>query len=226
MSVNSMTVAPGQFDLYRWLPSEVQAAFAAAAKRRRYTAGRMIYSQSDFGDEMFRLIEGEVRLSVTRGDGRELVYLLFKPGYCFGESSLIDGGSRPHTAEAQTDAMLDSIPRDQFNRLRTAHPVFESALLRLLCGHMRLLSEYVADASLDQLSSRLASRLLATAREVGDGALTVRLSQAELGRMIGASRQTVNKLLQQLRGDGLVALSHGAVTILDQPGLQRLTVSG
>lgn len=225
MSVESVTVETGQFDLHRWLPEDVRAAFAAMTKRRRYAAGRMIYSQAEPGNEMFRLVEGEVRLSLMRDDGRELVYLLFQPGDCFGESSLIDGGPRPHTADAQTDVVLEVVSRESFNRLRAAHPSFDSGLLRLLCGHMRLLSGYVADATLDQLPSRLASRLLATARDDVDGIPTVRLSQAELGRMVGASRQTINKLLQQFRSQGLVGLSYSVVTITDQRSLQQLAAT-
>src|SRR5688572_23907227 len=88
------------FDMLQWLPETVGAALIAAAKPRRLPEGGSIYVQEDEGDEMFRLVSGSVRLSVMGADGRDLLYLLFAPGDCFGTSSLVDGESRPHTAEA------------------------------------------------------------------------------------------------------------------------------
>ncbi|HVR90571.1 MAG TPA: Crp/Fnr family transcriptional regulator [Novosphingobium sp.] len=225
MAIGEVPILTAEFDLYRWLPDQARAAFSAVVQRRNYSAGRLIYLQADEGHEMFRLIEGEVRLSVMRGNGRELIYLLFKPGDCFGPSSLIDGGRRPHTTEAQTDVTVDTLSRENFQRLRQDHPEFNEALLRLFCAHMRVLSRYVADAALDELPTRLAGRLLAAACMDASGVRTVRLRQAELGRMIGASRQTINRLLQKFRDDGLVELSYSTVEIIDEGGLKRVALA-
>ena len=47
------------------------------------------------------------------------------------------------------------------------------------------------------------------------------MSQSELGLMVGATRQWVNKLLRQFQDDGLVQLAYGAVLLRDTVALKR-----
>jgi len=131
------TMACPTFDLLQWMDEPVRRAFASLAKRRRYAAGQVIYLHSEPGNEMFRLVSGSVCMSVMHGDGRKVIFLLFEPGDCFGESSLIDGAPRPQTAEALTSVEVDVLDLNSFNFLRTQYRSFNEALLRLLARQMR-----------------------------------------------------------------------------------------
>lgn len=212
------------FDLFQWLPEPVIADFNRLARIRRIEAGEIIYSQGDVGARMYRLSTGAVRLSVARGDGRELLYLLFQPGDCFGVSSLIDGQALPHTAEAATATAIQVLDKAGFERLRHDHRAFDDALLRLVTQHMRLLSGYFADAHLDDLASRVASRVLATARSFGrvtPAGVRIALSQAELALMVGGARQTVNRVLQQFCREGLLRTTPKGMVVTS---LERLEI--
>lgn len=107
------------FDLLQWLNDAAHTDFHEVSRRRSYAGGELIYAQGDIGTEMFRIVEGRVRLSVTRADGRELLYLLFEPGDCFGVSTLIDGEPRPQTAEASDKLELQSLGKAAFDALRS-----------------------------------------------------------------------------------------------------------
>ena len=89
---------------------------------------------------------------------------------------------------------------------------------------MRLLSDYFAGATLDEVSSRLAQRLVDIAESFGAEteagiALTTRLSQSELAAMVGTARQTVNRILHAFQEKGWISLRAGVVTITDLAGL-------
>jgi CRP/FNR family transcriptional regulator, cyclic AMP receptor protein len=221
----SLSSDPAPFDILQWLPKEARIEFNATARRRRCVRGELIYSQGEPGSEMFRLVSGAVRLSVTRSDGRELLYLLFEPGDCFGVSTLIDGDARPHTAEAGKNLELQVLGRTAFNRLRAGYREFDDALLRLVTRHMRLLSGFVSDANLQDISARVASRIVAAARSFGKPCeagieLAISLSQAELGLMVGGARQTVNRVLRQFQRDGLLSVRNGRLVIHSLEGLR------
>jgi CRP-like cAMP-binding protein len=209
---------PAPFDIFQWLPEQARIEFDAAARRRHYVQGEFIYGQGESGDEMFRLVSGAVRLSVTRSDGRELLYLHFQPGDCFGVSTLIDGEGRPQMAEAREDLELQVLGRAEFNRFRARYREFDDALLRLVTRHMRLLSGFFEDSNLEDVSARVASRIVATARSFGKPCeagieLAINLSQAELALMVGSTRQTVNRVVQQFQKDGLVSVRNGRLVI-------------
>jgi CRP-like cAMP-binding protein len=211
--------ARSPFDLFQWLPDEARVDFCDAARTWFLRQGEVVYIEGEEGRQMFRLMSGSVRLSAARSDGRELLYLLFDPGACFGVSSCIDGERRPQTAVAAEDAQLQVIDQPAFDRLRRRHREFDDALMRLLARHMRLLSGLLADAHLSDLTARVASRIHATAQGFGvinaDGTeLSIRLPQSELALMVGAARQSVNKILQQLQKDGVISTGQGVITIL------------
>lgn len=213
------------FDLMQWLPQDCQAAFLAAARIVRMPAGHIIYAQSDSGDEMFRLLSGSVRLSVLGADGRDLLFTFFGPGACFGTSSLVDGESRPQTAEVFDPVEIQVIDRAAINRLRAAHPAMNDALLRLLSRHMRLLSDYFAGATLDEVAFRLAQRLVDLGETFGSKApggiaLPRRFSQSELASMVGSARQTVNRVLQDFQHKGWVVTNATGIVLTDMPALQ------
>lgn len=208
------------FDMLRWMDAESRGAFAAAVHHRRFQAGQTIYLQGDAGEEMFRVDHGSVRLSLTRTDGREIVLLLLQAGSCFGNSSLIDAGPRPQTAQAVTDVELSVLDAAAFGRLRGAHRGFDDALMRLLAAQMRAATTHYADRSLDDLRSRVIARLLLLAGLTP----TLHLSQSELAMMVGASRQHVNRVLKGLENGKLIAIDYATIHIVDIERLRDLLV--
>jgi CRP-like cAMP-binding protein len=224
-----MNGSRSSFDIQQWMDPATIGAFNAALRPRRFRAGQLIYIQGEPGAEMYRIESGSVRLSVAREDGREVVFLIFEPGDCFGNSSLVDGGARPQTAEALTDVLLGVIDRPAFVRLREDTTSFDDALLNLLARQMRVVSNHYVDSSLNDLRARLAARIVTAARTSGTlgtdgGGLSVRLSQAELASMVGVSRQSVNKMLQRFQREGLISADYGQILVKDLAALEQLCV--
>ena len=219
------------YDLMQWLPEECQKAFSAAARTVSMPARHIIYAQSDDGDDMYRLLSGSVRLSVLGADGRDLLFTFFGPGACFGTSSLVDGESRPQTAEVFDPIEVQVISKSAIDRLRQAYPEMNDALLRLLSRHMRLLSDYFAGATLDEVAFRLAQRLVDLGETFGNAdpngvALPRRISQSELASMVGAARQTVNRVLQDFQNKGWVSTQTSGIVLTDLPALQMAAHKG
>jgi CRP/FNR family transcriptional regulator len=104
-------------------------------------------------------------------------------------------------------------------------------MLRLLAGHMRLLSAYFAGATFDEVSFRLAQRLVIVADTLGvdceDGiALSARLSQSDLAALAGTARQTVNRVLQDFQQRGWVSTHGSALILTDLESLRAFAEKG
>ena len=209
-----------RYRLRDMVPEAVSRALQVAAHRRDYPDGAIIYSQGEIGAEMYHIVSGNVRLAFLHTDGRELVYITFEPGDSFGFLSLVDGRPHPHTAEASGNVRLEVLSATAFATIRSQHRDLDRILLALLCMHMRSLSTFVAEAVLSDLSHRLARRLLEVSRPDLDCNPTINLSQGELALRLGASRQTINKLLKQFEEDGLVRLRYGTVILQDLDSLR------
>lgn len=214
------------FDIFASLGPEASAALRMRLHLRTVHSGQSIYLQDEPGDEMYRVVNGFVRLSVRHADGRQFVFLIFGPGDFFGASSLVDNELRPQTAEAITSLQLDVLYRPDFDCMRTEHPSFDLAVMRLLSRQMRVASKYLVGTQLNSLRGRVTDRLLELASMAAETKCMnhlspLRVSQSELADMVGTSRQSINKLLQRLRDQGLIDLVAGKVIIRDLIGLSK-----
>jgi CRP/FNR family cyclic AMP-dependent transcriptional regulator len=212
------------FDLLDVCTAEARQAFAEEANIRAYDAGEIIYWWGDGGASMFRIVDGSVRLAVGRADGRELYCVMLGAGDCFGISNYVDGLGRPQTAEARTAAHLQIVSARSLDRLIAEFPCFSKAVMKLLANHMRYLIDLVADSSLNDLPERVARRILG-AIEDGREDGPIELSQSEIAHMVGASRQSVNKVLQQFQQEHLISISYGGLTVIALNKLRKQAMS-
>ena len=107
------------------------------------------------------------------------------------------------------------------------HPKVAINLAQLLAGRVRRLSELVEDTLFLTLPSRLAKKLVGLAQTYGKETPTgvlieLRRSQHELGELVGATRESINKQMRAWASEGLVRFDQGYITITDSEGLESL----
>ena len=192
-----------------------------------YGNRQRIFDKGDDGDRLLGVLGGQVRIYVISSEGRELLMNVIMPGELFGEISLIDGKPRSASAVAVGTTDLLHIRRQDFMALLQKNGELCLKFMGILCERVRWTSGLLEDASLLDLPSRLAKRLLSLAHGIGekqgDGIrIGVKLSQTDLGNMLGVTREAVNKQLREWKKDGLVDMQDGQMLILDPQSLSAL----
>jgi CRP-like cAMP-binding protein len=197
-------------------------ALASRGRKRRFANGAVIFHEGDAGDGLYVLVQGRVRLSVLSGAGSEAVLALLGPGECLGDMALFDGKSRSTTATATEATMTFFVSRDDFVAWVSERPAAALALLETLSLRLRRANENMTDLVFLDLPQRLAKELVRLA--AGEGtqrSARIQVTQAELASMLGVSRESVNKQLNQFAREGWIKLSRGSVTVLDPGALCR-----
>jgi CRP/FNR family cyclic AMP-dependent transcriptional regulator len=211
--------------LFRGLSPATIQQVAALAIRRPYEQDTIIFSQGDPGDALYGVVTGKVRISASTREGKEMFLNIMEPGDTFGEIALLDGNPRTATATTTAACELMIIPRAQFLALLQREPALAIHLLQLLCQRIRWTSGQAEDSALLSVPNRLARRLLSLAKLHGQrapGGVQLIISQEEMGRFLGISRQAVNQYLQEWRAQGWVDVGRGKVTVLDESALQTM----
>jgi len=211
--------------LFRALSSATLQQITALATRRTFQEGTIIFSQGDPGDALYGVVSGRVRISASGQDGREMFLNIMEPGDTFGEIALLDGAPRTATASATANSELFLIQRTPFLALLQREPKVTFHLLQLLCERIRWTSGLAEDSALLSSPARLARRLLSLARLDGrttPQGMQLRLSQEEIARFLGLSRQMVNHYLQQWKGEGWIGIGRGRITLFDEARLQAM----
>jgi CRP/FNR family transcriptional regulator, cyclic AMP receptor protein len=200
---------------------------ATGLRTRRFRRNEVLFHQGDPGDALFIVTSGAVKILLPSEEGDEAILATVRPGAFFGELALLDGAPRSATAVAMEPTETLVLPRDRFRTLIDTEPATRDALLAALAGELRRLTDHVEELHFLDMTGRMAARLLRLARGAGapgpDG--SVRLdgsyTQGDLASMIGATRQSVNKLLGQFVDEGLIRVDPDAIVIIDLPGLER-----
>jgi CRP/FNR family transcriptional regulator, cyclic AMP receptor protein len=210
--------------LFRGLPPATIQRISALSIRRSYGNGAVIFSQADPGDALYGVVTGKIRISASARDGREMFLNIMEPGDTFGEIALLDGRPRTATASATMPSELIIITREHFLELLRREPELVSHVVQLLCERIRWTSGLAEESALLSVPERLARRLLSLGklhgRETANGA-ELRISQEEVARFMGLSRQAVNQYLQHWKAQGWLALGRGKIVIVDEHALRE-----
>ena len=224
MTISVQTVL-GRNLLFRGLSPETLQQIARLCVRRAYERNAVIFSQSDPGDALYGVVTGRVRISASSAAGREVFLNIMEPGDTFGEIALLDG--RPRTASASTTAPSELliVTREQFLGLLAREPRLADHLLRLLCARLRWISGFAEESALLSVPARLARRLLSLGKLHGHetpAGIELKVSQDEVARFLGLSRQIVNQYLQTWKAQRWVDLGRGRIMILDSRALETV----
>lgn len=193
----------------------------------RYQGNQLIFNRGDPGDGLYAIIDGRVGIKTVSKAGKEIFLNILEKGEVFGEIALLDGKERTAGAVAMQPTELLFIGRDRFVPFLEARPKLCVRLLNVLCARLRWTSDIIEDTIFRDIRSRLAKRLLAFRRVYGvpvDAGVRIdlKISQEDLGRMLGATRESINKELGAWQAQGVISHDHGYITLHDIAALEDL----
>lgn len=223
--MTSTTVrALSQSDVFASLDEAELVRLASACGQRTYGRGELVFLRGDPGDCMYVVAAGAVAVSLSSVAGRDVLLAVLGPNQSFGELALVDDGPRVATVTARTRSVLVVVPRRAAAEVMARQPAVVTALLVSLAALVRRLDEQACDAALLDLPRRVEKHLAALAHdqapaERADGwvPVDVSLTQGDLARQIGGSRQQVNRVLMGLEAAGSITRrGHRIVAIRPQ----------
>ncbi len=198
---------------------------AAASIERRLRRGTNLFIEGDVPRSVWLVLEGSLRVFVTSLDGDEPTLGLLTAGDLVGELGVLGGIRRSASVAAVQPSRVLEIPGAVFREVYESDPAPARQLVDLLSRRLRATSGTLADLTLLDLGARLAKFLLAEAHRCGSHRFTLPHTQADLGRMLGGARQTVNQVLHSFEHDGFITIAGRSVELIDIDGLRRRSMS-
>ena len=195
------------------------------AGTRKLDADQALFHKGDPGGELYGVLRGRLRVRGLAPDGRTMVYSYMDPGAIFGEISVVDQQPRSASVDAAESSEVLVVHRSHFAAFVRQHPQVAINLARMLAARLRRVSDQTEDAYLLAIPARLARRILALGETYGMPAgegtqISIRLPQHELGELVGATRESVNKLLRRWSEQGIISVEQGTLTVLDPAALR------
>jgi CRP/FNR family cyclic AMP-dependent transcriptional regulator len=193
------------------------------AVTRRAKKGTVLFRKGDAGSSLYAVCAGLVRISVPSEHGQDAIFNLVPPGELFGEIALLDGGVRTADAVAIENSELMVIERRDFIPLVREYPDVAMKLIEVVCTRLRRTSEQVEDIVFLGLPERLAKALLRLhSRSTANPDNLIRVTQRDLSQMVGASRESANKLLRDWQRRNWLKLKRGGLILTNPKSLAAM----
>ncbi len=227
---SALTDALSRVWIFEGLSEEELAHLSGLAQTKVYKPREAIVEKGAPANEFFVLLRGRAKVGAPGADGSHAAINVMGPGEVFGEIAILDGQPRSATVTTLEECELAVVGKAAFNDLLTASPSIAVKLLNVLAGRVRELTTRIEDRAFLDVPARLAKQLLWLARNHGveSGAavrIDLRLSQQELGDLVGATRESVNKQLREWTRSGIVKQERDCIAIFDLDALQTIAAS-
>ncbi len=135
--------------LFREVDRPALLALTARLRERRLRKGQVLFREGDQGEEMFLVRDGSILVSKAVTGKVEQVLARFGPGDFFGEMSLFDRSPRSATIQAESEATLLALDRDNLSDLIEVNPraaaAFFHGLVQVFIERLRASGELVAE---------------------------------------------------------------------------------
>lgn len=210
------------------LEAEDRSALLSLGREMRFTQRMILLRQGEPSSHVLFLVQGWTKVTAAAENGYEALLALRGPGDIVGESAALKRRRRSATVTALEDVRTIAVEREQFVSFLEESPNVLFALLGLASDRTRAGDLRRLQFAAMSVRERFAALLLDLARTHGkrtaEGVrLAVPLSKQELAGSVGASRETVQRLLKELRDRGVVATGRRTMLIMRSDVLRRIS---
>ncbi len=175
----------------------------------------------------FGVVDGLLKMSNDSALGMPITFTGVPPGGWFGEGTVLKDEPYRYNIQALRSSLVAGITVDTFHWLLDRSIGFNRFVMNQLNER---LGQFIAAREIDRLThpdERVARSLAALFHPVlypGVGEL-LRITQQELGYLVGLSRQRINEALRALQDCGVIQVEYGGVRVLDLDRLRRHPVA-
>lgn len=220
----------GSHPLFASLPANVIHEIETELIWAKHEAGSILYNQGERVRGIFLVFEGRVKLSSVTMHARTALLKVAGAGEMLGLAETLCNHEHVTTGQVTTSSLLAFLDCYDLMNSVQKYPELSTVIVQYLAKELiradhETLSLRVPCSSAQRLAAALLH--LSNGRNNGcepDGDLAY--THAELAQLIGASRETVTRLMKQFEQKAMVVPKKSALTIIDPKRLERTAELG
>ncbi len=175
-----------------------------AGSVKKFNKNITIFHQGSSGDTFYVVVSGRVKITLLSEDGKEIILSILKEGDFFGEMSILDNEIRSANAIVIEDAVLFFLSRNQFQKLIVTNSDIVGKIIKEICARLRSADQKIGSLAFLNVYGRVIWLLQQFAHEQGQKTEKgIRMLNApthqEIASMVGASRETVTRVIKLLK---------------------------
>jgi CRP/FNR family cyclic AMP-dependent transcriptional regulator len=203
-----------QIPIFSCLDDDALDRLARVAMRKKFARNTVLLSEGDITDSLYVIISGKVKTVITDENGREIILSISGAGDYFGEMAMIDGEPRSATIITREACQLLVFSKDDLKEVLRANPDMVFILLKGLVKRLRETDKKIESLALMDVYGRIAQLLMQMAAPKNDVQIIDEpLTHQEIANMVGASREMVSRVLNELSRGGFISVEKKIITL-------------
>jgi CRP/FNR family transcriptional regulator, cyclic AMP receptor protein len=199
----------------------------AISSRATYPKGAVLFVEGQDPRGVFVICSGRIKLSAGSAEGRSLILRIAEPGEIVGLPGTISNKPYEVTAEALEPTQANFIRRSEFvdflrrngdAALRVAEVL--TGIYQATCREVRYLG--LSGSAPEKLARFILDLLPQKTGEDVHERVTLTLTHEEIGEMIGATRETVTRILASFKRKKYIEIHGSSLVLQDRPGLTKV----
>jgi len=208
-------------NLHNWranLSTEALAKIEKHLTYKTFMTGEVLFATSDIPTHCYQIVSGKIKLSSCNADGREMIVAYFIEGDCFGDVGLFTHHVRQNNFTACGKTKVNLLKKSDLENIIEIYPEVLWAMYRQASYRLDYFFNIIGDSSLLSLYERLATVLVKLGGSTGEKDQQGRtfiadISQENMARMTGSTRQSVGRELKRMKGEGLIIIEYSKITL-------------
>ena len=189
--------------------------------------GEYLYQRGADATGLYQVLSGFLQLKATGASGNGILATIYGPGCYLGELPLLDDSERIFDAQAQGEVQVAALPKPAFEELAQRHPEIYQQLAAKLRKIIVHLFYHIEDTALLTLTQRLAKLMISAVEAYGthqqaNVVIAMPLSQADMGKMLGVTRHSIQRELKHWQEKGVIKKQQGNWVVTNLEALQSL----
>lgn len=204
---------------FQFIPEEFKDELNSISVDVNYPKDTLLYMDGDKAENLYFIRSGSVKISKTTLEGKELTLYICKPGEMIGELALFQPNiTYTSTAEMLEDGTVGIISRVALEELLTKNSRLAVEFMKWMGIAYRRNQSKFRDLMLMGKHGALYSTLVRMTNTYGikvkDGILIdLALTNKDLANFIGTTRESVNRMLNELRKNEVISIDNGLITV-------------
>jgi CRP/FNR family cyclic AMP-dependent transcriptional regulator len=187
---------------------------------RSYAKRAVVATEGDRLDLFNIILSGRIQFFWRDEDGQQVKLGIDGPGGHYADVTL-EGEPILMSVIALDELRVASIPIATLKEVLFRHPEVCWSLLADVVARLRRVVQRTKGFTMDDVYARVVKLLLAAAAESDGTRAGERLTHAEIGERVGATREMVGRILRELARGGYIRMERGRVTVLRKPPRRR-----
>lgn len=187
---------------------------------KKIKAGNYLFHDPDFTNNLYLILKGRMQLTKITSEGLKLIFAVKQEGDLVETSAFFGTRYRTSFVLPLLDCTVGVIRYDDLEALWHRHPDLAIPFMRWMTLEQRIAQSKMRDLMLYGKVGALYSVLIRLSNSHGTQTdegirIHLKLTHQDLANFIGATRESVNRILGDLKRKGILSMTQGHILIHD-----------